>query len=514
MTLVSPITSTTFNSAPTAYVNAGQNYVVVGAGLYVDTDGFISATTYSTGTVSSIIVGTGLTGGGAGPTVNINLAAASTSDFGGIVISPTGGINVTGGQISIKQATSSEKGGAFLASSSEVIAGTDANKIVTPATLATKVASTSTAGLVQLSDGVFTTSSVLAATSTAVKTAYDAAQTAQTYAFAALPRTGGTMTGVIVFAAAQSFPGVSLPTATTTSLGVVQIGSGLIISAGGILSTSNNGTVTSITAGAGLGAPATNNIITSSGTIKLLPPNGTSLGGVKAGTNISIGVDGTISATGFLPLVNPYSYTNYLWPVPDTFGFAPGTNGQVLTLTDKTTGTVAWSSAGALNTITAGTGITATTVGSVATIGLTTVSSITPATYGATAIIPTFTVNAQGQLTSSGIANPYPPFQIATVSAPPSLVLDFTTNNTNWEYTLNTNLTIGNPINTQPGMRGGMLLRQDPSTPFALSWGSSWKFAGGTPAAISAVASAVDYFDFVVVTSTYIVVTNYIKALS
>jgi hypothetical protein len=82
---------------------------------------------------------------------------------------------------------------------------------------------------------------------------------------------------------------------------------------------------------------------------------------------------------------------------------------------------------------------------------------------------------------------------------------------TNWEYTLDGNLTLSNPVNALPGMRGGMLLRQDPSTPYALTWGSSWKFANFTPASISNIAAAVDYFEFTVVASNYIVVTSYIQ---
>jgi len=54
------------------------------------------------------------------------------------------------------------------------------------------------------------------------------------------------------------------------------------------------GTVTSVTAGIGLGAPLTNNSITSSGTINLLAPTPLALGGVKAGTTVSIDVSGTI----------------------------------------------------------------------------------------------------------------------------------------------------------------------------------------------------------------------------
>jgi hypothetical protein len=123
-------------------------------------------------------------------------------------------------------------------------------------------------------------------------------------------------------------------------------------------------------------------------------------------------------------------------------------------------------------------------------------------------------VNAQGQLISAGEANCYPPFQIATVSAPPNLVLDFDTNNTNWQYTLTSNLVISNPINAQPGMTGAMLLRQNPISPFAISWGSSWKFEGGSPAVISPIAAAVDFFTFTVVSSNFIVVTRYLQGVS
>lgn len=58
-------------------------------------------------------------------------------------------------------------------------------------------ASTSTVGAVQLTDSISTTSSTLAATATAVKSAYDIGN-------AALPRAGGTMTGGLTMASGQS----------------------------------------------------------------------------------------------------------------------------------------------------------------------------------------------------------------------------------------------------------------------------------------------------------------------
>jgi hypothetical protein len=71
--------------------------------------------------------------------------------------------------------------------SSSTGALTVANATTTPA-LTIRSATTSVDGIVQLSDSTSTSSSVLAATSTAVKSAYDLAN-------AALPKAGGTMTG-------------------------------------------------------------------------------------------------------------------------------------------------------------------------------------------------------------------------------------------------------------------------------------------------------------------------------
>jgi hypothetical protein len=111
----------------------------------------------------------------------------------------------------------------------------------------------------------------------------------------------------------------------------------------------------------------------------------------------------------------------------------------------------------------------------------------------------------------SGQANCYPPFLQATVTAPPSLVLDFTTNNTNWEYTLQGNTTIINPVNAQSGQTGYLLLRQNPLIPYTVTWGSSWKWANFTPYAGNSTLAAVDMIQFVVVDPNYVVVTGLIE---
>lgn len=74
-------------------------------------------------------------------------------------------------------------------------------------------ASTSVAGKVQLSTSTNSTSTTLAATPSAVKAAYDLAD-------AALPKSGGTMTGTITFAAGQTITGyAALDTAQTWTKG-------------------------------------------------------------------------------------------------------------------------------------------------------------------------------------------------------------------------------------------------------------------------------------------------------
>jgi hypothetical protein len=74
--------------------------------------------------------------------------------------------------------------------SSATAALTVATATTTPA-LTIRSATTSVNGIVQLSDSISTTSSILAATPTAVKSAYDLAN-------AALPKAGGTVTGELL----------------------------------------------------------------------------------------------------------------------------------------------------------------------------------------------------------------------------------------------------------------------------------------------------------------------------
>jgi hypothetical protein len=156
--------------------------------------------------------------------------------------------------------------------------------------------------------------------------------------------------------------------------------------------------------------------------------------------------------------------------------------------------------------IAAGTGISVSTVGTTSTVSLATVPTITAGSFGGTGLIPTVQVNAYGQITSYGEANPFTPFFNSTVES-----LDFTTNNTNYDWTLTGNTTIANPANAVSGQTGSLLIRQDPLIPYTITWGSAWKFENFSPYTGNPTAAAVDMVQFTVVAANYIVVTNIIS---
>jgi hypothetical protein len=106
--------------------------------------------------------------------------------------------------------------------SSDVLAvvdvSTDTTKKITGANLtkALSAGTTTAAGIVQLENSTSSTSTSKAATPSSVKSANDLAA-------AALPKSGGTMTGDITFAGTQAFPSSGLPVSSTSVAGIVQL---------------------------------------------------------------------------------------------------------------------------------------------------------------------------------------------------------------------------------------------------------------------------------------------------
>lgn len=136
-----------------------------------------------------------------------NFAAGTiTAALSGNASTVTTNANLTGDITSVGNTTTIAAG---------VIVNADINSAAAISGSKIVAATTSVIGTVQLSDSTSTTSSVLAATPTAVKSAYDLADLAGTIAVAALPKAGGTMTGAITFAGGQTFPGVGSVTGVT-----------------------------------------------------------------------------------------------------------------------------------------------------------------------------------------------------------------------------------------------------------------------------------------------------------
>jgi hypothetical protein len=181
--------------------------VKAGSGVTIANDGTLNATG-SGGTITGVGTGVGLGGGGTTGAVTLFQRPAGfggATNIGGVYA----GDNVTidaDGRISLAQGT----GVATVTGTAPIqITGTATNPII-----GVNAASITAPGIVQLSNSTSTTDSTLAATPTAVKSAYDLAN-------AALSKGGGSMTGAITFTGGQTFPNTVNSGAFTQTGGIL-----------------------------------------------------------------------------------------------------------------------------------------------------------------------------------------------------------------------------------------------------------------------------------------------------
>ena len=73
----------------------------------------------------------------------------------------------------------------------------------------------------------------------------------------------------------------------------------------------------------------------------------------------------------------------------------------------------------------------------------------------------------------------------------------------NFSHTTTENTTLANPMNAVAGTHGAIVFTQG-STPRTLSFGSNWKFQGGTDPSLTGSAGAVDVLTFYVASSSVI----------
>lgn len=164
------------------------------------------ATNITSGTLIAGVGGTGQTSYTKGDL----LAATGAAALGKLAVGTNGQVL----RANSATATGLEWGTDYLGTVTSVSSSTAALTVATGTTtpaLTLRSASTSQDGIVQLSDSTSTTSSVLAATPTAVKAAYDVA-------VAALPKAGGTMTGTLAMGQNQviTFDGATADANVTT----------------------------------------------------------------------------------------------------------------------------------------------------------------------------------------------------------------------------------------------------------------------------------------------------------
>jgi hypothetical protein len=94
-----------------------------------------------------------------------------------------------------------------------------------------------------------------------------------------------------------------------------------------------------------------------------------------------------------------------------------------------------------------------------------------------------------------------------TLSDSSTIAVDFSAG-FNFQVTISANRTLGNPTNVKAGQSGLILVTQDAVGGRTLSYGSSYKFANGTPPTLSTSANAVNALFYYAVTSSFIIVNG------
>ena len=108
-------------------------------------------------------------------------------------------------------------------------------------------------------------------------------------------------------------------------------------------------------------------------------------------------------------------------------------------------------------------------------------------------------VDSSGHLNHNGSASA----DISALTSSANITIDMDTAQ-NHSVTLAHNTTFENPSNMNVGQTGSIIITQDGTGSRTASFGSYWKFAGGTAPTLTTTASAVDRIDYIIVSSTLI----------
>ena len=493
---------------------------------------------FTAGTITAALTGTAsgnLVSGGAlgtpssGTLTNCTFPTLNQSTTGNAATVTTNA-NLTGDVTSVGNATSIASG-VIVNADINASAAIEGSKIV--------AATTSVVGAVQLSDSTSTTSSVLAATPTAVKAAYDLAA-------AALPKSGGTVTGNLEIGTAGSltFEGATA-NAFELSLAIVDPTADRTITlpdiSGTVITTGDTGTVTSTMLLDNTIVDADVNASAAIAYSKLATlTSGNILVGSSANVATSTAVSGdvTISNTGVTAIASGVivdADINASAAIADT---KLATIATALKVSNSATTAASANTPSAIvardasgnftaGTITAaltGTASSATALATARTIqgvSFDGTANITVATAGSgisvtgTAIANTGVLSVNGNagaITNIAATNAVQSFTVAqrgTVSALGAVAAGTTTldlataNNFSLSLPAGGTVTLANPSNQTAGQSGVVTITQNGTTAALVAYGGNWKFQSGAPS-VSTTLSSVNVIAYYVESSSRI----------
>ncbi len=273
----------------------GEGPVPVGAvrpgpGITISNDGVISLDGGS-GIINEIICTNGITGGGSSPQVIIGLLPPTADTIGGVK-------TVAGSNISI------DSNGVIRAEQNFLVAGGQGIQVSSSTNQAIVSLKPAGEGIPSNLGGV--------------------------YAIGGVNGLGVAGDGAL-----------SLLPATPSRLGGVKAGTGVSITADGTLNaTGSGGTITGVAAGTGLGGGGVSGAVT----LYLRTPNGTTIGGVYAGDNVTIDPDGKLNLNAqagvqTITATTPLSVTTPSGNPTISVAVATNSNPGVVQLTDDPTNT-------------------------------------------------------------------------------------------------------------------------------------------------------------------------------